>query len=238
MKTIFTADITTEDSTAGSSRSITAAVKFTTIGPVVVDGISYTGSDKIPNPGDLLPFKVTLHNYDPAVSAVKIRTKLSSLDTALADLPGTYIEFADIAPGNIITKPAPYKIAISEDCPSNTVIPVRADISSDYYTFWSDTFSITVLETNTNTEDISMQTARIYPNPAYDIVNIEINNTGGGELEIELMTVSGQVIYRKEYKNIRDPFVKQIDLSGYAKGVYFMRIRQSGAVYNGKIIVL
>jgi hypothetical protein len=78
----------------------------------------------------------------------------------------------------------------------------------------------------------------VYPNPADDIINIEISNTGEQEIEIELLNVSGQVIYRKEYKNSKDPFVKQIDLSGYAKGVYFVRIRQEGAVYNGKIIVM
>jgi ligand-binding sensor domain-containing protein len=80
--------------------------------------------------------------------------------------------------------------------------------------------------------------AIIYPNPADDMINIEISNTGEEKIVVELLTVSGQVIYRKEYKNSRDPLVKQIDLSGYAKGVYFVRIRQSGAIYNGKIIVM
>jgi hypothetical protein len=78
----------------------------------------------------------------------------------------------------------------------------------------------------------------VYPNPAADIINIEINNTYEQYIVIELLTVSGQVIYRKEYKNLNDPFVKQIDLSGYSKGVYFLRIMQAGAVYNGKIIVI
>ena len=89
-----------------------------------------------------------------------------------------------------------------------------------------------------NTTNLSMPIVRIYPNPADDIINIEISNAGGQEIEIELLTVSGQLIYRKEFKNSKDPLVKQIDLSGYAKGVYFVRIRQEGAVYNGKIIVM
>jgi len=78
----------------------------------------------------------------------------------------------------------------------------------------------------------------VYPNPAKDIISIEIGNTGDQKIEIELLNVSGQLIYRTQYKNSKDPFVKQIDLSGYAKGVYFVRIRQEGAVYNGKIIVM
>ena len=232
--TIFSADVTTEDITAGTSRSITAVAKFTTIGPVMADEINYTGSDKIPNPGDLLPFKVTLHNYDPTESAVKIRAKLASLDTSLADMPDTYIEFATIAPGGIITRPAPYKITISEDCPVDTVIPVKVEISSDYYTLWIDTFTITVL---TSIPEINDHRISIYPNPAENLVNIEISKTGGQETEIELLTVTGQVIYRKDYHNSRDHFTEQINFSGYASGLYFVRVRQSGTVYYGKIIV-
>jgi hypothetical protein len=101
--------------------------------------------------------------------------------------------------------------------------PITTDI-------WIDTLK-------TNIEEISKPMVRIYPNPANDIINIEINNTGEQHIVIELLTVSGQVIFRKEYKNSDSPFIKQIDLSGYAKGVYFVRIRQEGAVYNGKIIV-
>jgi hypothetical protein len=97
------------------------------------------------------------------------------------------------------------------------------------------------LNVNVITDVFNIQSGNmisVYPNPAADIINIEISNTDEEETIIELLTVSGQLIYRKEYKNNMDPFIKQIDLSGYAKGVYFVRIRQSGAVYNGKIIVM
>jgi hypothetical protein len=235
MKTIFAVDITTEDLTATTSRSITGAAKFTTIGPVVVDGITYAGTDIIPNCGDVLLFKMALRNNGLTASAVKVSAKLTILDTTLADIPVYNKNFADIAPGEISINPGTYKIAISDDCPVNTVIPVKVEISSDYYTLWTDTFTITVL---TNTTDISNPMTRIYPNPADDIINIEISNAGGQEIEIELLTVTGQVIYRKDYKNNHDHLVEQIDLSGYAKGLYFVRISQSGAVYNGKIIVM
>jgi hypothetical protein len=239
MKTIFSADVTTEDLTAGTSRSIPGAAKFTTIGPVVFDGITYRGNDTIPNPGDRILITMTLRNNDLAVSAVKLQVKLTSLDTTLANIiPDPDISLADIAPGKISRK-IPFKITISEDCPVDTVISFKVDISGDFYTFWIDTFSITVLATtNINAEDISKPIARIYPNPTADIINIEISNTGGQEIEIELLTITGQVIYRKDYKNSQGYFTEQIDLSGYARGLYFVKIRQSGAVYNGKIIVM
>ena len=343
MKTIFAVDITTEDLIASTSRSITGAAKFTTIGPIVVDGITYTKSDTIPNCGEKIYFKVSLRNDDSTASVDKVLAKLTSLNTALANLPYAYVGFADIAPGEIKTHSASYYITISEDCPANTKIPVKVDIfSGDYYLFSSDTFTITVrgpeitaeddtiydggqtsidissvqvssqavyytytsapenagavtgftsnteglpitkniLDTlfNTteqsqrlvytitpyilrsdnsigcagtdmtvnilvepwgeNTEEISKPMTRIYPNPAADIINIEIGNTGEQEIVIELLNVSGQLVYKREFKNNKDPLVKQINLSSYAKGVYFLRIRQSGTVYNGKIIVM
>jgi len=342
-KTIFTTDITTEDLTAGSSQSVTSAVKFTTIGPVGVDTIACIRGDIFQDCGQNLYFKVTLRNNDTAATAANIQAKLTCLDTTLVkQWSQGSITFQDISPGGISTGSSLGNIIIPGDCPADKSIPLRIDIFSDLYPFWSDTFSITVrapiitaedqtiydgaqtnidirgtlnmlqtiyytytsfpeneeaitgntsdtigvwekinIKDNLNNttdqiqkveytitpyikkldnsigcpgkpitvniwvepfgesiKDIDKPLARIYPNPAKDIINIEIGNTCEQETEIELLTVSGQVIYRKEYKNSNSPFIKQIDLSGYSKGVYFLKIRQEGAVYNGKVIVM
>ena len=71
MKAIFSADLQTEDLNAGTTRNITGAVRFTTIGPVVVDGITYMGSDTIPNAGDNIGFKVALRNNDLTTPVLK-----------------------------------------------------------------------------------------------------------------------------------------------------------------------
>jgi D-alanyl-D-alanine carboxypeptidase len=77
----------------------------------------------------------------------------------------------------------------------------------------------------------------IYPNPADKVLNIEINNLGRQELEIEIYTVTGEVIYQKKYDNIDSNFVSQLDLSGYAKGIYLVKIKQFDTVYVGKVVV-
>jgi hypothetical protein len=168
----------------------------------------------------------------------KIKVKLTSLDTTLAKTPDFSLEFSDIALGEISTNIGfmTFYININEDCPANIAIPVKAEISSDYYTYWTDTITFQV-KGPSNIEDINTLAARVYPNPTEDMINIEIGNTGEQETVIELVSVTGTVIYRKEYRNSQDHFAGQIDVSGYARGMYFVRIRQSGAVYNGKIIV-
>ena len=69
------------------------------------------------------------------------------------------------------------------------------------------------------------------------MVNIELPISDHETVIIELYDISGKEIYRKEYKNMNIYFVEQIDLSGYAKGIYLVKVRQSYAVYIGKVVV-
>jgi hypothetical protein len=233
----YAVNITTEDTTAGSLRTLPNVVHFTSIGPVVFEGIIFTGSDTIPNSGDNLYFKVTLKNNGLTASAVNIKAELISLDTmALIPSGNNNRSFAEIAPGELSTTKSEYKIAISKNFPTNKEIPVKVDITSDDFTFWSDTFSILVREP-VNIEEISEPLTRIYPNPTENILNIELHNADNQPLEIEIFTVTGEVIYQKDYKNIAAHFVEQVDLSGCAKGIYLVKVKQDRNVVVGKVVV-
>jgi hypothetical protein len=234
-ESIFKASVSTEDTAAGTSRTLPNVVQFTTMGPVVYDGITFVKPDTVPNSGDIIYFKVTLRNNGASASAVNITVKLTSLD-ALASILTADRSFADIAPGELSTSSSTYKIAISADCPANKEIPVKADISSDGYIFWSDTFSILVREP-VSIEDIREPLTRIYPNPIENILNIELNNADNQPLKIEIFTVTGEVIYQKDYKNIAAHFVEQVDLSGCAKGIYLVKVKQDRTITVGKVVV-
>lgn len=82
-------------------------------------------------------------------------------------------------------------------------------------------------------------TIRIYPNPCDDVITIDIenNSTGNRGLKIEFLTIAGQVIYQKEFKTRNAHFAEQIDLSGYSKGIYLVKVRQAHTVYTGKVVV-
>ena len=118
----------------------------------------------------------------------------------------------------------------------NTQVLIAIDIASEGYTFWSDTFSITIQEP-VNIEKIREPITRIYPNPTDNMLNIEINNTGKQVLEIEIFTITGRLMYQKEYKYINAHFVEQIFLSGYTKGIYLVKVRQENNVRIEKLIV-
>jgi N-acetylneuraminic acid mutarotase len=209
-------------------------VTFSTDSLVTLKEYNFTSDDTEPNPGDRIKLEITLKNNSSIATAKDIEARLISLDT-LVRISKTFIPFGDIAAGeNSISKM--WVINISEECPVNTEVHFAIDISSDDYIFWSDTFPILVQEPS-NIEEIREPLTRIYPNPTGDMLNIEINNTGNQVLEIEMLTISGQVIYQKEYKNIGIHFTEQLDLSSYTKGIYLVKVRKANSVYTGKLVV-
>ena len=70
----------------------------------------------------------------------------------------------------------------------------------------------------------------IYPNPSRDIINVQTENINN-EI-IEIYNVSGRLVYSREVN--KNPTT--IDMSGYPKGLYFVKVIQDGAVKVGKVI--
>jgi len=210
---------------------------FTTIGSVTVENYTFTGDDTIPNPGDKVKLEITLQNNGSTATATKVTARLISLDT-LATVGTTLSRsFGNIAAGENAMSLGTYTLTIDEEWPGNNPISILAEITSDDYIFWRDTFYIPEKETTLNIVEIKKPITRIYPNPTDNILNIEISNTGKQGLEIEILDITGAVIYRKEYENINAYFTEQIDISGYTKGIYLIKVKQADTVYAGKIVI-
>ena len=71
----------------------------------------------------------------------------------------------------------------------------------------------------------------IYPNPASDRINIEINNQNDS-YTLEILNTIGQVVLSKQINNS----VEQVDLSGQAAGVYFVKLQSVNNSVVRKII--
>jgi len=70
----------------------------------------------------------------------------------------------------------------------------------------------------------------IYPNPTNSLLTIETYKSE--KHTIEIFTLSGQKIFSTEMKGSQ----KQIEMSKYKNGVYFVRIRSGGFVRTEKVI--
>lgn len=70
----------------------------------------------------------------------------------------------------------------------------------------------------------------LYPNPAYDQISIQCMDPG--EYVMDLFSMSGRIIIRKNFSGIST----RIDLSSLAKGAYFIAVRSKDFVRIKKII--
>lgn len=79
-------------------------------------------------------------------------------------------------------------------------------------------------------DDRIMTGLSIFPNPAKEVLTIEINRSG--LYTIDITTLSGQLLYSAE---MEEPSI-QINLSSFQKGLYLIRIRSRDYVRTQKII--
>ena len=64
----------------------------------------------------------------------------------------------------------------------------------------------------------------IYPNPSTGLLNISVNHTASTWLGIEVMNAEGEKLLGQVYTVNNGTLTKTIDLSAYARGIYFVRV--------------
>ncbi len=70
----------------------------------------------------------------------------------------------------------------------------------------------------------------VYPNPANDVLNIDIKNFNKENLSVNIIDVIGKEVLKSDYKN-------QIDISFLEKGIYFVSIQQDRKIISTKKII-
>ena len=76
----------------------------------------------------------------------------------------------------------------------------------------------------------------IYPNPSRGSFSLETGSAIKEDLTIEIMNISAQLIYRKQYNNVAK-IVCNIDLSEQPKGIYFVKVKSEKNISVKKLIL-
>jgi len=84
-------------------------------------------------------------------------------------------------------------------------------------------------------EDVQDEVMHVYPNPAYD--KIELNVNYSGNISVEIYNLIGVSVYETE-TFVNGNFQKSIDLSGMESGVYFVTVRTPEETYIKKLNLL
>jgi len=118
-----------------------------------------------------------------------------------------------------VTSPGIYSVTVTgyNDC--QTMKTVRVNIGTYIH----------------NTTDNKIQ-VDIYPNPTNDILNLELDANGFGNLKLEILNTHGQVIYN-DLLETDGLCYETINISEYLKGIYFIKISNKGLIHISKVII-
>jgi hypothetical protein len=79
---------------------------------------------------------------------------------------------------------------------------------------------------------------KISPNPAIDVVSVNIDNIVSGDIEIRLVDLLGQVTYKETIKTNSAILEKKIELQHVPAGVYMLNVKSKESAQSFKIVKL
>ncbi len=85
-----------------------------------------------------------------------------------------------------------------------------------------------------NIETGEKETIKVYPNPARDYINVDIQSTNFKQSDIELFDMQGKLVKKAKLKSKQG---NRIDVSNLNAGAYTYNVSLNGKTISGKIIV-
>lgn len=76
-------------------------------------------------------------------------------------------------------------------------------------------------------------TSAIYPNPAQDVLNIDLSSEMASDAAVRIFNATGQLVYTSNLTNVHTA----IELSGFSAGMYLVEIQSGGNTTSERIIV-
>ncbi|AEV32628.1 PKD domain protein [Owenweeksia hongkongensis DSM 17368] len=87
----------------------------------------------------------------------------------------------------------------------------------------SDTLEITYADVSLG-ENVLSQNLKLYPNPATDVLNVELNLEGNSEVSVRILDMSGKQVLAVSKEKKDKLMTESIDISSLAKGVYMIEV--------------
>jgi len=98
------------------------------------------------------------------------------------------------------------------------------------------TKTITVSPCTGIREKKSGENAAIYPNPAAGLLNVKIKNPLK-QLKLSLTDINSRVVYTESFQNTQPGSIVKIDVSAFAKGLYFIRVISDDMLFTEKVVI-
>lgn len=237
---MYITNLSTRDSTEGTTHYLAVPTCFTTIGPVVFESYTVTG-DTLIDLGDKKKFQFTLYNSGNSATANNVSSQVVCLDTFASISALVTSEYGDIAPGTSANGNPKQYINFSNNCAGGQNICFALDIFSNGQKFWSDTFSVIIsnLEEIKQTIPLSFQLKQNYPNPFNPTTNIQFSISNSQFVSLKIYNLLGQEVTTLVSEKLKAGKYQYIWDAGFlASGVYLYHMQAGEYVETKKMILL
>jgi hypothetical protein len=75
----------------------------------------------------------------------------------------------------------------------------------------------------------------VFPNPNNGSFVLSINGNMG-DIVIDVVTITGQIVYSEQASDVKSGFVKPIDMSTHANGIYYLRVTANGQQFVHRVV--
>ncbi len=93
------------------------------------------------------------------------------------------------------------------------------------------------IATGVEDQNASFDQLMVYPNPVDNLLNISFNIDQTQSFDIKLISATGQVVYNEKTQDFTGQYLNRIDISNFAKGVYFLNMQSETGTVNKKVVV-
>lgn len=84
--------------------------------------------------------------------------------------------------------------------------------------------------------NLALNSLEVAPNPSSGVFKLAFDLPEAGNTSIKVLDLNGEEIYQEKLGHFSGKFKKDFDISGFAKGVYFLRVQQGEKAFTKKII--
>jgi len=185
--------------------------------------------------------------YDSTGTYTNVYTDVNGCDsTVTLDLTihyspndATVTQSGDTLFVNVTTGTPPYTYLWNTNDTTQFILP---DTSGTYYCVVTDAngcsdWSNQYVYTSTSVTNIVSNNLLVYPNPTRGNLNIEFENIGKKINSVSIVNVLGDKIYNERLDLNTFKYSRQIDLSNYSNGIYFVRFKMSDGFVTKKLIL-
>ena len=135
----YSVDVVTHDLEWDDVRVVKRLAQFTTVGPVVSEGLS-----SISQASHLYFFQLELRNNGSVAPAENITAEISSKDTCILFFQHAFSTFNTIPVQQNVTSDNYYMFQLNPSCRGPRTVQLDLSISSNGYPYWSDSVFVTL----------------------------------------------------------------------------------------------